>query len=79
MQRKLLPHKLSGETGGHISSPQPMFSMPNNSQEGKEACQISCFFKNPCLYMMATQFPLLVCKSQAGWNSMLFSKSILVQ
>lgn len=77
-QRKLLPQKFSGETGGHISSPQPMFRMPNNRQAGKQACQLPWFFKNPCFFMVAAQFPLMAFKSQAGWNSVLFKKSILV-
>lgn len=36
MQRKLLPQKFSRETGGHISSPQPMLSMQNNRQAGRQ-------------------------------------------
>lgn len=76
-QRKLLPQKFSGETEGQISSLQPIFRIPNNRQEDKQACWVPRFFKNPCLYMVAAQLPLMACKSQAGWNSvMIFNKSI---
>lgn len=64
-QRKLLPQKSSGETEGQISSLQTIFRIPNYRQEDKQACWVPLFFKNPCLYMVAAQLPLMACKSQA--------------
>lgn len=61
LHRKLLPQKFSGETGGYISSPQPMFNLPNDGQEGKLACQMSAFQEFLFAYegLLPTQFASL--------------------